>query len=195
VYSSSGSVSRIYRNNGGNSFTEQPGAGLTGLNYSSVAWGDYDNDGFLDLFVAQPAGKNVLYHNLGNTNHWIKFKLEGVVSNRSAIGAKVRVWATIGGKSFWQMRELSANHISQSDPRPEFLQELKKSLGSKGSIIAYNSGYEEGVLQDLVEESLIEDGYARVAKAYILYRQKRAEIRKEKRFVNSLAFVEDREND
>ena len=32
----------------------------------------------------------------------------GTVSNRSAIGAKVRVHATIGGKTFWQMREIRA---------------------------------------------------------------------------------------
>lgn len=38
-------------------------------------------------------------------------------------------------------------------------------------------------VQDLVEETLIENGYAKVAKAYILYRQKRAEIRKEKQFI------------
>lgn len=38
-------------------------------------------------------------------------------------------------------------------------------------------------VQNLVEESLIENGYAKVAKAYILYRQKRAEIRKEKQII------------
>lgn len=38
-------------------------------------------------------------------------------------------------------------------------------------------------IQDLVEETLIENGYAKVAKAYILYRQKRAEIRKEKQII------------
>lgn len=38
-------------------------------------------------------------------------------------------------------------------------------------------------IQDLVEETLIEEDYARIAKAYILYRQKRAEIRNEKKRV------------
>src|SRR3989338_2942433 len=38
-------------------------------------------------------------------------------------------------------------------------------------------------VQDIVEETLIENGYAKVAKAYILYRQKRAEIRKEKQII------------
>src|SRR5439155_599106 len=31
----------------------------------SVAWGDYDNDGFVDLFVTHPFGPNFLYHNNG----------------------------------------------------------------------------------------------------------------------------------
>ena len=39
----------------------------------------------------------------------------------------------------------------KDDPRPQLLRELKGLLGSEGSIIAYNSGFEEGVLRDLVE--------------------------------------------
>src|SRR4030095_8343297 len=35
--------------------------------------------------------RNVLYANPGNSNHWIKLKLEGVRSNRAAIGARLRV--------------------------------------------------------------------------------------------------------
>jgi len=37
------------------------------------------------------------------------------------------------------------------DPRPQLLKELRRLLGSEGSIIAYNSGFEEGVLKDLVK--------------------------------------------
>ena len=37
------------------------------------------------------------------------------------------------------------------DPRPQILRELQRLLGSEGSIIAYNSGFEEGVLNELVE--------------------------------------------
>ena len=70
------------------------------------AWGDYDNDGSLDLFVSNVAGTNFLYHNNGNDNHWLEFRLTGTRSNRAAIGAKVRVHATINGQSVWQMREV-----------------------------------------------------------------------------------------
>jgi hypothetical protein len=76
-----------------------------------VSWVDYDNDGYLDLFITVIADSgltsNLLYHNTGTTNAWLELKLVGMASNRSAIGAKVRVHATIGGKSFWQLREIS----------------------------------------------------------------------------------------
>jgi hypothetical protein len=36
------------------------------------------------------------------------------------------------------------------DPRPQILRELQRLLGSEGSIIAYNAGFEEGVLRELV---------------------------------------------
>jgi enediyne biosynthesis protein E4 len=96
----------LYHNNGDGTFTRI----LTGdpVNHTgcfSCAWVDYDNDGFLDLFVTGTT--NLLYHNNGNTNAWLEVKLVGTVSNRSAIGAKVRVHATIGGKTFWQMREIN----------------------------------------------------------------------------------------
>ena len=81
------------------------------------AWADYDNDGFLDLFVANtvsvPGGatysnfRNFLYRNDGNTNQWIKLKLVGTVSNRAAIGAKIRVKTTMGGNTVWQLRDIS----------------------------------------------------------------------------------------
>ena len=37
------------------------------------------------------------------------------------------------------------------DPRPQLLRELQEVLGSQGSIVAYNSGFEEGVLRELVK--------------------------------------------
>ena len=61
---------------------------------------------FWTLFVANFGGTNFLYHNNGNDNHWIKFRLIGTRSNRAAIGAKMRLHATVNGRSFWQMREV-----------------------------------------------------------------------------------------
>ena len=98
----------LYHNNGDGTFSKITNsvAVSDGVDSHAAAWGDYDNDGFLDLFVGNFAGANFLYHNNTNENHWLKFRLIGSRSNRAAIGAKVRVRATINGESFWQMREV-----------------------------------------------------------------------------------------
>jgi hypothetical protein len=62
-----------------------------------VSFADWDDDGDLDLFVEvggqTPGDKahNLLFQNPGNDHHWIKLKLVGKRTNRSAIGAKVRI--------------------------------------------------------------------------------------------------------
>jgi hypothetical protein len=57
----------LYRNNGDGTFTDvTEKAGVPGTGYGlGCVWGDYDNDGWPDLYVTQ-YGKNVLYHNNGN---------------------------------------------------------------------------------------------------------------------------------
>lgn len=77
-----------------------------GFQYGS-AWGDYDGDGDLDLFVARTYGENqvnAFYANDGNANRWLTVDLRGTASNAAAIGAKVRVKATMGGAPAWQLR-------------------------------------------------------------------------------------------
>jgi hypothetical protein len=106
---------QLFHNNGDGTFTQilsgsPVNDGGAGTYYLAPSWVDYDNDGFLDLFVAGGSGgsgKNLLYHNNGNTNGWLEVKCVGIASNRAAIGAKVRVLATIGGKTVWQAREIN----------------------------------------------------------------------------------------
>lgn len=103
----------LYLNNGDGSFsrdTNSVAVGDAGWSYG-CAFADYDNDGFLDLAVANCFGGaqvNSLYRNNGNVNHWIEIQCVGSISNRSAIGAKVKVKALINGKETWQLREISA---------------------------------------------------------------------------------------
>lgn len=57
-----------------------------------AAFGDYDNDGDVDIFVVNNGESGQLLRNDGgNQHHWLEVRLTGTKSNRSAIGAKVSV--------------------------------------------------------------------------------------------------------
>src|SRR5258708_56842 len=83
-----------------------------------VAFADFDNDGFVNVLVANNGDPPTLLHNSGNGNHFLDFKLVGTKSNRDAMGARVRVIA--GGIS--QIREIAGggSYLSQSDLRASF---------------------------------------------------------------------------
>lgn len=78
------------------------------------AWGDYDRDGDLDIFCAKTFNENELNglfrNDNSNGNKWVEFKCEGVTTNRSAIGTKIKLKATINGQSVWQMREIDGQN-------------------------------------------------------------------------------------
>lgn len=64
-YARNGEPNQLYRNNGDGTFTNvtaKAGVGETGLCLGTV-FGDYDDDGFLDLYVVNDFGRNTLYHN------------------------------------------------------------------------------------------------------------------------------------
>lgn len=98
---------RLYHNVAG-TFTEVTGNVLTATPHASNSclWADVDNDGDMDLYVANKSTANEFFRNDGNGNKWVAFRLTGSVSNRSAIGAKVRVKAIIDGTPVWQVREV-----------------------------------------------------------------------------------------
>ena len=79
-----------------------------------MAYGDFDRDGDLDVLFTTNHGPAYLYRNDGgNRNHWLQLKLEGTRSNRSAIGAVVRV--TSAGGSQWQTVHSGSSYCSASD--------------------------------------------------------------------------------
>ncbi len=85
----------------------------------AAAFGDYNNDGFTDIFVVTGAYPdhfdkplNRLYQNQGNKNHWITIQLVGTKSNRDGVGAKVKV--TAGGKSQIQQVISGSSYLSQN---------------------------------------------------------------------------------
>jgi hypothetical protein len=86
---------KVWINDGAGQFKEV--AQLVGVtdvyDGRSVALGDFTNSGRLDAVVANQKGPALLYKNtVSPDNKWIDFELEGSASNRSAIGAQVRVF-------------------------------------------------------------------------------------------------------
>jgi len=112
------SENHLYRNDNVNGFvevSEQTEINFNpGQTYYAAAFGDIDNDGDLDLYVsAGPAeidpgvGGNIdlLFENtIGTNNNWLEFRLEGVQSNRSAVGARVTCFTD----TLMQLREVQS---------------------------------------------------------------------------------------
>jgi len=116
-------INTLFHNDGHGKFvdvTRISGDGFqTAFVGRGVAFADFDNDGFMDLVVANNNDPPLLLHNSGsNGNHFVSFKLVGTKSNRDAMGARVKVAA--GGIT--QMREISGggSYLSQSDLRVHF---------------------------------------------------------------------------
>ncbi len=107
----------LYENQGDGTFIQRNDLlrGLRAVCSYGAAWGDLNNDGFLDLVIANCKNRatdteptNSAFFNQGNDNNWLKIRLEGTVSNKNAIGAKVWIKATIAEKPVWQLRYISA---------------------------------------------------------------------------------------
>jgi hypothetical protein len=90
---------RMFRNEGGQHFQDVTTSGGFGQLQKghAIAFGDVNNDGPQDVYSvlggAYPGDHyhRQLFANPGHGNHWLKLKLEGVASNRSAIGAVIKI--------------------------------------------------------------------------------------------------------
>ncbi len=80
-----------------------------------LAFGDFDEDGFVDLFYPSLTrlGRASFYRNNGNNNHWLRVELIGIESNRNGIGA--RLFAHAG--DLRQMREILGGLGRQQDEK------------------------------------------------------------------------------
>jgi len=110
----------LWRNNGDGTFTDvafvngaaqqEDGRGLTIF--------DYNNDGQPDLLLRNYKQPTQLLKNRGGGAHWVEFKLVGTVSNRDAVGAKIRLRTGRG----WQTRVVGAGsaYLSQQSSIQHF---------------------------------------------------------------------------
>lgn len=113
VATDNGQINLFDHNNGDGTFTRVTTGDFVTARFSNyaAAAADMDGDGDLDLFVptARSEGPGRLYRNdLANGNHWLEVACRGSRSNRSGIGAKVRVRSVLGGVPRWQLREISS---------------------------------------------------------------------------------------
>ncbi|HMC71183.1 MAG TPA: CRTAC1 family protein, partial [Mycobacteriales bacterium] len=113
----------VYRNLGNGRFadvTERLGPPATTPKAGrGAAFGDVDNDGQIDVAIANINDRPDLFRLNGDrARHWITVKLVGVQSNRDAIGA--RVHAVAGGVQQWQEVRGGGSYLSQNDFRVHF---------------------------------------------------------------------------
>ncbi len=81
-----------------------------------LAVGDFDNDGALDVLIANNGDAPVLLRNNAAKGHnWLGIKLQGVTCNRDAIGTKI-VWKA-GGKTMHRLKSGGGSYLSSHDPR------------------------------------------------------------------------------
>jgi hypothetical protein len=116
-------LNSLFHNEGSGKFVEVSKSSGTGFDTPyvgrGVAFADLDNDGFVDVVVANNGDSPLVLRNSGaNGNHFLNFKLKGTKSNRDAMGARIRV--TTGTTS--QVREIAGggSYLSQSDLRANF---------------------------------------------------------------------------
>ncbi len=138
----------LYHNNRNGTFTDVAAStGVQSLVLSrgrGAAWADYDEDGFLDLFVTNGEdntdyvqGPQFLFRNAGNANHWLEIKLVGTTSSRQGLGAKVTV--KVGRINLYRENNGSEGHyLSQGDTPLHF--GLGKAAIAKQITVNWPSG-------------------------------------------------------
>ena len=124
-------ANHLYLNQGEGLFTLSPLDSVTTPSSSySVSLIDLNNDGWLDLFLANgdneeepdpSTARNTLLLNKGGKQHFLRILCEGSTSNRSAIGARVQVVARIKDQLVSQMRFVPGGAGSYTGGQPSFI--------------------------------------------------------------------------
>lgn len=143
-------VKFLYYNNGLGVFTRNTTELITQNFGKSLghAWSDFDRDGDLDLFVATHSNtKNYHFKNSANSKHWIVLKLIGTRSNKSAIGARIK----IKSGNVWQTREINTQtgFGGQSSLNVHF--GLGNSTSVDSIVVQWPSGYIQTIFNPLID--------------------------------------------
>ena len=114
---------QLFRNNRNGTYTEMSLSTGDYFQYEGVGraaiFGDYDNDGDLDIAVTESNGPaHLLRNDGGNRQNWLRIKLIGTKSNRDGFGT--RVWITVGDESWMQEAHAGYSYLCSNDPRVFF---------------------------------------------------------------------------
>jgi tetratricopeptide (TPR) repeat protein len=139
---------KVFRNRGDGSFEDVSAALGLGKLHLMQARGliaaDVDGDGAPDLIVTQADAPPVLLRNVGaNKNHFVRLDLSGYADNKTAIGAKVEIFAN----GQWQKWELAGASGYQTQAPPQIL----VGLGSADHIDLLRILWPTGILQDEID--------------------------------------------
>jgi enediyne biosynthesis protein E4 len=108
----------------------------------SLAIGDFDNDGDADAVFTTLNGRPVLLrNNAGQDNFWVGFSLQGMVSNRDAIGAKITV--TSSGRTLTRWIVGGGSYLASQDKR------VLVGLGSSARPVDADIRWPNGTVQHL----------------------------------------------
>ncbi|HYK92270.1 MAG TPA: CRTAC1 family protein [Acidobacteriota bacterium] len=136
----------LFRNNGNFTFTDvaaQAGPTFTvPAAHRGAAFGDFNNDGKVDVVVVVLNGKTELFLNKSkNKNHWLLINLVGTRSNRDGLGTRAKI-TTVAGTQYNQATT-AVGYNSSSDKRIHF------GLGSAATVDKIELAWPSGIKQVL----------------------------------------------
>jgi hypothetical protein len=150
----------LYRNLRNGRFEDvssRSGPGIAASHVSrGCAFGDVDNDGDVDVVVSNLDGMpSLLRNDGGNRNNWLLVKCIGTRSNRSAIGARVRLMS--GGRTQIDEVMSGSSYYSQNDLRLHF--GLGSATRADRVEVSWPSGLRDSVINVMANQlAIIEEG-------------------------------------
>jgi hypothetical protein len=118
-----------------------------------AAFGDLNNDGYVDAVVAVLDGAAVLLRSNGIPNHWLGLTLVGSKSNRSGIGARVTVTNVTGQKQIFDA-STAGSYLSSNDPR------IVVGLGTAKAVKSVEVRWPSGRVQTIANPAI--DRYLKI---------------------------------